>query len=297
MPTGHGSDTRKSRHCDQSARALGGARGRARCCWPAPACRPLARPAAPQRRRHRGADRHRRGDGRSPASLCSAPRRRGSRSPSTHADPRRAPSALTGAADLRERRRRRPVRLDLRLGDPDRRLLLPAPRRRRPPRPGCSPSTRSPSPLVESTAGYSPLTRWLFTAVSLTVVMLLTSAIVARRARADLRARRFFDLSHDMLCTADIGRLLRRAQLRLGGLPRLQRRGAARRAVRRARPPRRPRAHRSRGGAGSSRAARRSASRTATWPRTAAGTGCAGARRLAAGRVADLRPRHRRHRR
>jgi diguanylate cyclase (GGDEF)-like protein/PAS domain S-box-containing protein len=57
---------------------------------------------------------------------------------------------------------------------------------------------------VESTAGYSPLTRWLFTVVSLTVVMALTSAIVARRARADLRARRFFDLSHDMLCTADM---------------------------------------------------------------------------------------------
>lgn len=58
--------------------------------------------------------------------------------------------------------------------------------------------------LVENTAGYSPLTRWLFTAVSLSVVMALTSAIVARRARADLRARRFFDLSHDMLCTADM---------------------------------------------------------------------------------------------
>jgi diguanylate cyclase (GGDEF)-like protein/PAS domain S-box-containing protein len=57
---------------------------------------------------------------------------------------------------------------------------------------------------VESTAGYSPLTRWLFTAVSLAVVMALTSAIVARRAKANLRARRFFDLSHDMLCTADM---------------------------------------------------------------------------------------------
>ncbi len=57
---------------------------------------------------------------------------------------------------------------------------------------------------VESTAGYSPLTRWLFSAVSLVVVMILTSAIVARRARADLRARRFFDLSQDMLCTADM---------------------------------------------------------------------------------------------
>jgi diguanylate cyclase (GGDEF)-like protein/PAS domain S-box-containing protein len=57
--------------------------------------------------------------------------------------------------------------------------------------------------LVESTAGYSPLTRWLFTLISLTVVMTLITSIVARRARADERARRFFDLSRDMLCTAN----------------------------------------------------------------------------------------------
>ncbi|HET6997596.1 MAG TPA: diguanylate cyclase [Solirubrobacterales bacterium] len=57
---------------------------------------------------------------------------------------------------------------------------------------------------VENTAGYSPLTRWLFTAISLTVVMMLTSAIVARRARADRRARRFFELSHDMLSTSNL---------------------------------------------------------------------------------------------
>jgi diguanylate cyclase (GGDEF)-like protein/PAS domain S-box-containing protein len=58
--------------------------------------------------------------------------------------------------------------------------------------------------VVEGTGGYSPLTRWIFTAVSLSVVMGLTSAIVARRTNADQRARRFFDLSHDMLCTADM---------------------------------------------------------------------------------------------
>jgi diguanylate cyclase (GGDEF)-like protein/PAS domain S-box-containing protein len=58
--------------------------------------------------------------------------------------------------------------------------------------------------VVESTGGYSPLTRWIFSAVSLAVVMALTSAIVARRAKADLRARSFFQLSHDMLCTADM---------------------------------------------------------------------------------------------
>ncbi|HST70450.1 MAG TPA: sensor domain-containing diguanylate cyclase [Solirubrobacterales bacterium] len=57
--------------------------------------------------------------------------------------------------------------------------------------------------LVENTAGYSPLTRWLFAAISLTVVMLLITGIVARRARADERARQFFDLSRDMLCTVN----------------------------------------------------------------------------------------------
>lgn len=56
---------------------------------------------------------------------------------------------------------------------------------------------------VESTAGYSPLTRWFFTFVSLTVVMLLITEVVSRQARADKRARRFFDLSQDMLCTMD----------------------------------------------------------------------------------------------
>jgi diguanylate cyclase (GGDEF)-like protein/PAS domain S-box-containing protein len=57
---------------------------------------------------------------------------------------------------------------------------------------------------VPSTVGYSPLTRWIFTIVSLGVVMALTTEIVARRARADERARRFFELSRDMLCTANM---------------------------------------------------------------------------------------------
>jgi diguanylate cyclase (GGDEF)-like protein/PAS domain S-box-containing protein len=56
---------------------------------------------------------------------------------------------------------------------------------------------------VKSTGGYSPLTRWFFSAVSLSVVTVLTSTIVASRTRADSRARRFFDLSHDMLCTVN----------------------------------------------------------------------------------------------
>ena len=57
---------------------------------------------------------------------------------------------------------------------------------------------------VPSTVGYSPFTRWIFTLVSLGVVMALTTEIVARRARADERARRFFELSRDMLCTANM---------------------------------------------------------------------------------------------
>jgi diguanylate cyclase (GGDEF)-like protein/PAS domain S-box-containing protein len=57
--------------------------------------------------------------------------------------------------------------------------------------------------VIENTASYSPLTRWLFSAISLSVVTYLTGALVARRKRSDLRARRFFDLSQDMLCTSD----------------------------------------------------------------------------------------------
>ncbi|HET9153042.1 MAG TPA: diguanylate cyclase [Solirubrobacterales bacterium] len=56
---------------------------------------------------------------------------------------------------------------------------------------------------TENTAGYSPLTRWLFTLVSLSVVMLLVTTIVNRQALSDKRARRFFELSLDMLCTMD----------------------------------------------------------------------------------------------
>jgi diguanylate cyclase (GGDEF)-like protein/PAS domain S-box-containing protein len=58
--------------------------------------------------------------------------------------------------------------------------------------------------LVKSTGGYSPVTRWTFTMVSLTVVMLFINNLVARRHRADARARRFFDLSQDMLCAVDL---------------------------------------------------------------------------------------------
>ncbi|HEX3359620.1 MAG TPA: sensor domain-containing diguanylate cyclase [Solirubrobacterales bacterium] len=57
--------------------------------------------------------------------------------------------------------------------------------------------------VVEGTGGYSPVTRWLFSAVALTVVMLFVNNLASRRERADARARYFFDLSQDMLCTMD----------------------------------------------------------------------------------------------
>jgi diguanylate cyclase (GGDEF)-like protein/PAS domain S-box-containing protein len=57
--------------------------------------------------------------------------------------------------------------------------------------------------VVEGTGGYSPVTRWIFAAVSLTVVMLLVNGLASRRERADVRARHFFDLAQDMLCTMD----------------------------------------------------------------------------------------------
>jgi PAS domain S-box-containing protein len=56
---------------------------------------------------------------------------------------------------------------------------------------------------VPETAGYSTVTRWILTAVSLSVVSALTSTLVAMRAMADEKANRFFELSVDMLCTAD----------------------------------------------------------------------------------------------
>lgn len=56
---------------------------------------------------------------------------------------------------------------------------------------------------VAQTAGYSPFTRWILMAASLSVVSALTTSLVARRSQADAKAKRFFDLSHDMLCTAD----------------------------------------------------------------------------------------------
>jgi diguanylate cyclase (GGDEF)-like protein/PAS domain S-box-containing protein len=57
---------------------------------------------------------------------------------------------------------------------------------------------------VKSTGGYSPVTRFIFTAVSLTVVMVFINNLVSRRDSADIRARHFFDLSQDMLCTMDL---------------------------------------------------------------------------------------------
>ncbi len=57
--------------------------------------------------------------------------------------------------------------------------------------------------LVEDAAGFSPLTRWLLTAIALAVTSTLTSWLVSRRRAAEERSQRFFELSHDMLCTVD----------------------------------------------------------------------------------------------
>ena len=132
--------------------------------------------------------------------------------------------------------------------------------------------------LVESTGGYSPVTRWIFTAVSLTVVMLFVNNLVARRDRADIRARHFFDLSQDMLCTMDTqGRCIEvngAWQRSLGYRPG----GDARQAAARLHPPRRPRPRDRGGDAGLLAAASPRGSRRGSGPRTAAGTGCGPAR-------------------
>ena len=81
--------------------------------------------------------------------------------------------------------------------------------------------------LVESTAGYSPLTRWLFTFISLGVVMLLVTEIVERpgplrQARPALLRALPRHALHD-----GHRRPLPRGQRRLDPPPRLLRRGAA----------------------------------------------------------------------
>ncbi|MFL5866068.1 MAG: diguanylate cyclase domain-containing protein, partial [Thermoleophilaceae bacterium] len=55
---------------------------------------------------------------------------------------------------------------------------------------------------VGDPTGYSPLTRWLLSAIALSVTALVTSSVMARRRAAEERGQRFFDLSTDMLCTA-----------------------------------------------------------------------------------------------
>ena len=57
--------------------------------------------------------------------------------------------------------------------------------------------------LVPDTAGFSVFTRWLLTAFALLIASSLTAWLAARRRGAEERAQRFFDLSRDMLCTAN----------------------------------------------------------------------------------------------
>jgi diguanylate cyclase (GGDEF)-like protein/PAS domain S-box-containing protein len=58
--------------------------------------------------------------------------------------------------------------------------------------------------LVEDAAGYAAFTRWLLTAIALTVASVLTCWLIARRRAAEVRSEHFFDLSRDMLCTANL---------------------------------------------------------------------------------------------
>ncbi|HEY1356947.1 MAG TPA: diguanylate cyclase [Thermoleophilaceae bacterium] len=51
--------------------------------------------------------------------------------------------------------------------------------------------------------GYSPATRWLLSALALVVTTNVTSWLSSGRRAAEERSQRFFDLSTDMLCTAD----------------------------------------------------------------------------------------------
>jgi diguanylate cyclase (GGDEF)-like protein/PAS domain S-box-containing protein len=56
---------------------------------------------------------------------------------------------------------------------------------------------------INDVTGYSPVTRVLLTGISLAVVLFLSSWLISSRRSADDRTRRFFDLSRDLLCTAD----------------------------------------------------------------------------------------------
>jgi PAS domain S-box-containing protein len=58
--------------------------------------------------------------------------------------------------------------------------------------------------VVDSSGGYSPVSRWLFATLALAVTGSATGWLVFRRRLAEESARRFLDLSHEMLCT--IGR-------------------------------------------------------------------------------------------
>jgi diguanylate cyclase (GGDEF)-like protein/PAS domain S-box-containing protein len=55
--------------------------------------------------------------------------------------------------------------------------------------------------LVGHSVGYSSVTRWIFAAISLSVVTTVAVVLVAQRSLADARAGRFFELSRDLLCT------------------------------------------------------------------------------------------------
>lgn len=57
--------------------------------------------------------------------------------------------------------------------------------------------------VVDHSPGYSGVTLWILFALSLSMVTVFASVLVTQRSSAAKRAQRFFDLSHDLLCTLD----------------------------------------------------------------------------------------------
>jgi len=64
--------------------------------------------------------------------------------------------------------------------------------------------------IVESSGGYSPVTRWMIATFALAVTGSATGWLVFRRRLAEESARRFLDLSHEMLCTITVDGLFAR---------------------------------------------------------------------------------------